>query len=125
MARSLTIIRNPKSSEEIKDDIIVLLSGVGYKFVTYRGEELWMRGSGFWTARQFIRVFFEGDDLKIESWIPVWTWWPGAEAGTSGLESNHGFALKGAMRANLGNIIKIAVKEDSVVEGYNPLLKSK
>ncbi|MBQ7346084.1 MAG: hypothetical protein IJW45_08510 [Oscillospiraceae bacterium] len=73
------------------------LEGEGFEYVTYKGENVFQKGIGFWTAPTFIKVTFGTTSARVEAWIK-YALLPGVFLGEMGMNGAVGFAAKGTMK---------------------------
>ncbi len=88
MARYQNSFVSSKSPEEIQQVLTKFCEMEGFKFVTYKGEQVYKKGSGIMTAPQFVKVSVNGNQIFLEAWLKS-ALLPGVYVGEMGLD---GFA---------------------------------
>lgn len=73
------------------------LENEGFQYVTYKGENVFQKGIGFWMAPTFIKVTFGTTSARVEAWIK-YALLPGVFLGEMGMEGSLGVAAKGKMK---------------------------
>ena len=71
MANPRTIIKEKhnKNQEQLEIAIMKILAYEGYQPVVYKGENVFKKGDGFWTAEEYIKTEYSGDDITISGWV--------------------------------------------------------
>ncbi|MBR2909003.1 MAG: hypothetical protein IKC11_01490 [Clostridia bacterium] len=74
MANPRTIIKEKftKPQEQLEVAIMKLLAFDGYQPVIYKGEKVFKKGDGVWSAEELIKIEFSGDEITISGWILVY-----------------------------------------------------
>ena len=74
MANNRTVIKEKfsKTQEELEIAVMKILALDGFKPVTYKGENCFKKGDGFWTAEEYIKTEYNGDEIVISGWILVY-----------------------------------------------------
>ena len=97
MARYTQDFQYAGSQEQLFNAVYQSLTSLGFQYETFDGENLFRKGSGFWTAPTFVKITFYQGVVRLESWIKS-----GALVyGEYGNRGFMGFAVKGKMRKGM------------------------
>ncbi len=104
MARYQNSFVSSKSPEEIQQVLTKFCEMEGFKFVTYKGEQVYKKGSGIMTGPQFVKVTVNGNQILLEAWIK-YALLPGVYVGEMGITGAMGFALKSILKTRVERLL--------------------
>ncbi|MCI8497589.1 MAG: hypothetical protein HFE85_04995 [Clostridiales bacterium] len=103
MARYLNNIPSPIPPERIYELASSVLQAEGFQYVTYKGENVWKKGTGVLTAPQFIAITCHDGKVTIQAWIK-YALLPGVYVGEMGLKGFFGIAIKEMLKARVNRL---------------------
>ena len=92
--KDLPLLEDPNSSFAA---IYQYLTQDGFIYETYKGEQVFRKGSGWVSCPTFIKVTYAPNMVRLEAWIK-YAILPGVYAGEMGMEGFIGSLAKGTMR---------------------------
>ena len=69
-----------QNGEAVFNDINAYLVSEGYKYVKYKGQDVFKKGNGFVSGPTFFKLTFYGSVLRLETWL-AYAWLPGVYSG--------------------------------------------
>lgn len=73
------------------------LTAQGFKYVNYKGENVFQKGNGWLCAPTFIKISYAPDRVRFETWLK-YALLPGVFVGEIGMTGFVGAAVKGTMK---------------------------
>ncbi len=73
------------------------LTGSGFQYTNYNGENLFKKGDGWLVAPSFVKITYGPGTVRFEAWIKMAVL-PGVFAGEYGYDGVVGFAVKGTIK---------------------------
>jgi hypothetical protein len=107
MRTKKVVIIKEELIKDAKDVLNTLMKEKGFEYVTFKGEQVWKKGKGFFTAPKLMKFnFIENNKLQIEAWIKT-AILPGIYVGESDLDSNYGFLIKAELKSLIKKIYEM------------------
>jgi hypothetical protein len=82
MSRYTNDLKTAKSADEVTGTVSSFLTGEGFREQDYGEERVWTKGSGWVTAKQFVKVTSENGNVHLEAWTKALI---GGELGLDGV----------------------------------------
>ena len=119
MARYTSDFRVEANQQEFFNRAHELLTGMGYKFVVHKGEEVFKKGSGWVSAPTFFKITYSGTTVRIQAWMKT-ALLPGVYIGEQGIDGFYGWAVKEVLKGRVGQLEKMLMSMGAVPLG-NPI----
>ncbi len=72
MSRSITMFQSPFAPQAAFDSFAQYMTSEGFALNEKNGEQFWTKGSGFFTAPQFLKLTLNNDGtFVLEAWIKL------------------------------------------------------
>ena len=91
------------NAEALFNEVHSYLLSEGYKYIDFKGEYLFKKGSGLMTGPSFIKITVSGYSARLEGWMK-YAILPGVYAGEIDLDSFVGSAVKGPLKKRYATI---------------------
>lgn len=88
----------------------------GFKYMDYKGEMVWKKGTGALAAPQFMKIEHKNGQVHLEAWLRT-VWLPGVHGSEMDLSGAWGFAIKDAFRAKINQLIGLLQQPQMVQDG--------
>jgi len=69
MARSTFKAQYAGDANAAKASAEAVAKAAGYSLKDYYGEQVWKKGSGFWTAMKFMKFEYDANEMTIQGWV--------------------------------------------------------
>lgn len=76
----------------------------GFKYVNFKGENIWKKGTGALAAPRFIKLEFRNGQVHLEAWLRA-VWLPGVYGKEMDFTGAWGFAVKEIFRGTVHQLI--------------------
>lgn len=91
----------------------------GFKYVNFKGEQVWKKGTGALVAPQFMKLEYRNGQVHIEAWIRA-VWLPGVYGKEMDFSGAYGFAIKEHYKTKVNTLINLLLQPQFVAQGAQP-----
>ena len=91
------------NAEALFNEVHSFLLSEGYKYIDFKGEAVFKKGSGLMTGPSFLKITFSNGFVRLEGWMK-YAILPGVYVGEIDLESFVGSAVKGPLKKRFATI---------------------
>lgn len=119
MARYISDFTMEQNQQDFFNRAHELLTGMGYSYVTYKGENVFKKGSGWVSAPTFFKISYFGTTVRIEAWLKT-ALLPGVYCGEHGIDGFYGWAVKDVLKGRVGQLEQLLMSMGGVPLG-NPV----
>lgn len=114
MARFVTEIATGNPDDMIRFIAEDFFAKEGFVLTSDGGQMVWKKGSGFFTAPQYIQMYFQNGVVHLEAWLKF-AILPGVYAGEMGLTGFWGFAVKQQLKGRVDMLLYLLQQPNPAV----------
>lgn len=111
MARYINNFPTQLPPDRVYEVVAAIMKAEGFKLTTYKGEQVWKKGSGIMTQPQFVAAVFHDSMITVQAWIKI-ALLPGVYVGEMGLKGVYGLALKKLLKSRVERLETALAEEN-------------
>ena len=85
----------------------------GFKYMEFKGENVWKKGTGALAAPQFIKLRFKNGQVHLEAWLRA-VWLPGVYGKEMDFSGAWGFAVKEMFHGTVNQLIGLLLQPQMI-----------